>query len=74
MGKLGHDAAEAVPDLIECLKTEKIVDVRVAVMKALGEFGPDAKDAVELLTAAARSTQPGIREAAESALKKIRGS
>ena len=71
IGKLGADSAEAVPDILECLKNEKVADARVAAIKALGELGPVAKDAVGLLSDAAKSTQPGVSEAATEALRKI---
>jgi len=57
--------------LIRLLKDDDVAEVRIAVIQVLGEFGSDAKDAVDALSIASRDGRPAIREAAADALKKV---
>lgn len=59
-----------VPALAEALKDEDPF-VRRDTARALGSFGPEAKDAVPQLFLALRDREPGVRKAATQALKKI---
>lgn len=68
---LGVLGKEAVPALKECVQTELVVEVRLAAIEELGAIGPDARDAVDVLTVASRDARPAVREAAEGALKRI---
>jgi HEAT repeat protein len=45
--------------------------VRVAAISALGGIGPDAKEAIPLLTQAAKDKDAKVRDAAQEALRKI---
>jgi HEAT repeat protein len=45
--------------------------VRREAANSLGRFGPDAKQAVPALLAAAQDRQPKVRQAASQALKQI---
>ncbi len=47
--------------------------VRTAAITALGGIGPDAKDALPLLTQAARDKNAKVRDAAKEAIKKVEG-
>jgi HEAT repeat protein len=71
LGRLGKNALTAIPELLKVLKDEEVPEVRLAAIQELGEFGPDAKQAVEALTIASRDGRPALREAAQEALKKI---
>jgi HEAT repeat protein len=73
IGGLGKDGADAVPDLVRCLKEDSNTEARVAAIEALGSLGLNALEAVDALSAASRSSQTVIREAALEALKKIEG-
>ncbi|GIW78515.1 MAG: hypothetical protein KatS3mg105_0322 [Gemmatales bacterium] len=68
LGKIGKDAVSA---LIERVEKEPVVEVRLAAIVELGNIGPDAKDAVGVLTAASKDGRKAIRDAATEALKKI---
>jgi HEAT repeat protein len=71
LGGLGKAGLPALPELIRMLKDDDVAEVRIAVIQVLGEFGPDAKNAVDALSIASRDGRPGIREAAADALKKV---
>jgi HEAT repeat protein len=73
IGSLGKDGADAVPDLVRCLKEDSNADARVAAIEALGSLGLNVSEATDALTAASRSSQTVIREAALEALRKIEG-
>ena len=60
----------AVPYLIQALKDE-ISEVRFAAVGALGQIGPDARDAIQPLIEALEDKNLLYREAAEDALEKI---
>jgi hypothetical protein len=68
------DKERAVPALVKQLKGAPWEEVRVAAADTLGEFGPDAKDAVEALkTTYADDKKESVRQSAKQALTKIRG-
>jgi HEAT repeat protein len=71
LGGLGKAGLPALPELIRLLKDDDVAEVRIAVIQVLGDFGPDAKDAVDALSIASRDGRPAIREAASDALKKV---
>ena len=64
------EGATVVPVLIEALN-DKNQYVRRDAARALGGFGPDAKDAVEPLSARLRDDEPSVRKAAAASLKQI---
>jgi HEAT repeat protein len=59
-----------VPVLVEKLKDENVY-VRRDAARALGHFGPDARDAVPQLRALLRDREASVRRAATQALAKI---
>ena len=71
LGGLGKAGTPALPELIRLLKDDDVAEVRIAVIQVLGEFGPEAKDAVDALSIASRDGRPAIRDAAVDALKKV---
>src|SRR5205807_7522893 len=72
LGKIGPEAKEAVPTLIELMKptlfSEKVSRVHVAV--ALGKIGPAAKDAVSALIKALNDPNKEVKREAAKALMK----
>jgi predicted Zn finger-like uncharacterized protein len=70
---LGAIGKPAVPDLVKALKGSADANVRAAVATALGEVGPDAKDALQiLLVYSQQDTEQSVRDAASKAVLKIR--
>ncbi|MBN3896319.1 MAG: HEAT repeat domain-containing protein [Nostoc sp. NOS(2021)] len=61
-----------VDNLIAALKNPS-VDVRRTAASALGNLGSQAKSAVPALTEALKDSDPGVRQNADSALKRISG-
>jgi len=59
-----------VPALVELLQTKKLGPARLVAAQALSGIGPDARDAVDALTAARKD--PAVRDAADRALARIR--
>lgn len=72
LGRLGKAGHAAIPDLIRIVRDDEVAEVRLAAIQELGEFGPDAKEAIDALTVASKDGRLAIREAAADALKKIR--
>jgi HEAT repeat protein len=71
LGRLGNEAAEAVPDVIERLKDDQVLEVRLAAIEALGALGINSKEVIEALNASSRSSIAGVRDASKEALKKL---
>ena len=67
--RIGPTAAEAVPDLIVALEDEAYV-VRLWSVKALGEFGPRAKEAVDAIESI-ETTNENFRSVIQKALALI---
>lgn len=73
LGELGGSSTDkVVPVLVKGLE-DKVVDVRVAAVLALGKLGPGAAAAVPALTNLQRDARPAVRDAVVEALKKIKG-
>jgi HEAT repeat protein len=72
--RIDPESKLAVPALISAVK-DKNRQVRMEAVATLGEMGPAAKGAISALEEAVRiaGADQGARNAAESALKKIRG-
>jgi HEAT repeat protein len=70
LGQLGGYAKEAVPEMLRFLKTPN--QHRLYAISNLGQIGPDASAAVPALTSEAADSLPEVREAATTALRKIR--
>ena len=66
----GNERAIVIPVLVEALQ-DKNTYVRRDAAKALGKFGPDAKEAVQPLVARLRDEEPSVRKAAAQSLKQI---
>jgi HEAT repeat protein len=75
--RLAASACKNEPGLVEALKGmagDQQLDVRLAAVQELGELGPAAKAAEPVIAELARNDpRTSVREAAETALKKIRG-
>jgi HEAT repeat protein len=74
LARLESDGADAVKDLIACLKSESVIENRVAAIRVFGLIGPPAKEALDLLNGYKTSANPDVRKAAGEAIKKIEGS
>ena len=61
-----------MPALVEALK-DKAPPVRQAAAGALGQIGPDAKDAVPDLREAQKDSNKAVSRAAGMALRRIQG-
>ena len=75
LGAVGPDTREAVPALVDALK-HGCWRVRVHAARALGQIRPPAttapgRDAVAALRATLAAPDPGLRDAAAAALKRI---
>ena len=70
LGKLGPDAAAAVPALTKLL-TDKVPIVAAAAARALGDIGASAGKALPWLVAAMDSENEDLKDAATAAVKKI---
>jgi HEAT repeat protein len=70
---LGKFGKEAIAPLKKCAESDVTVEVRLAAIEELGTIGPDAKDdaVIALLKSYTRDSRPAVKEAAETALKKI---
>jgi hypothetical protein len=61
----------AVPTLVAALKRTRDANGRADFVRALGEIGPDAKDAIPALTAVLKEKDETVRTVAAEAIKKI---
>lgn len=74
LGRASTGTTEGVPALLEALpKAGGEYKMRKAVARALGEVGPQAKDAVPRLRDLLDDNDLDVRDAAEEALQKITG-
>jgi HEAT repeat protein len=64
------EAKAAVPALLEALRSPSLL-VRPAVIRALGEIGPDASAAVPALVEMLKTPDPTLRDMAATSLKLI---
>jgi HEAT repeat protein len=68
------EAKVATELLVKKLAIETDLNVRLAIINALGAIGPDAREAEKALSArASADTNEAIRNAASAALKRIKG-
>jgi HEAT repeat protein len=65
---MGAEAKEAVPALVDAMKTDTASNVRWSAANALGQIGPDAKAAIPALMNALRDDDPWLRWNAAIAL------
>jgi HEAT repeat protein len=73
LGYATRGTPEAVPALMEALQSADTVPLRLAVVRALGDVGADAKPAVPRLRELAKDADPDMKSAAGEALYKIDG-
>jgi HEAT repeat protein len=74
---LGHASAgdgQAVPALLEALKSADRDEMNLCIVRALGEIGAPARPALPQLRPFLRSNRPELQQAAEDAVKKIEAS
>ncbi len=71
LGKIGPDAASAVPVLVETYNSSTVAELRGSVMIALGGIGPRAHAALPAVLEAAKSPEFFVRGNALEALTKI---
>jgi HEAT repeat protein len=64
------ESATVVPALIDAMQ-DKNLYVRRDAARALADFGPEAKAAVEPLIARLKDEEPSVRKAAAASLKQI---
>jgi HEAT repeat protein len=84
LGKIGKVAKDAVPDLVEVLKSaggrrpdQAALNLRMEVVVTLGQIGPDAKEAVaplEELNMDRNVRDRQFKQAIQQALRKIKAS
>jgi HEAT repeat protein len=70
LGRMGPEAREAVPTLLELLQDESIQNRRLAAW-TLGYIGQGAVEAIPALLVALRDSNEGVRTMAREALDKI---
>jgi hypothetical protein len=68
---LGRIGAPAVPKLIDALRKNNGPDERVRAARVLARIGPEAVDAVPMLTTALSDEDPHVQKAAARALGQI---
>jgi hypothetical protein len=72
LGRIGHNAAEVVPLLIDLVGSDRYYFRRDAV-KALGLFGPKARAALPVLREVAKERSRYMQEVVGPALAAIQG-
>src|SRR6516162_3849713 len=70
LGRMGAEAREAVPTLLELLQGESVHNRKLAAW-TLGYIGQGAVEAIPALLVALRDTDEGVRKMACEALEKI---
>ena len=69
---LAHvDGADAIPELAHVASTDKVDDVRIAALNALGALGPGNPRAISALIDALNNDSDAVRDAASGALSKL---
>lgn len=71
LGRLGPEAAAAVPDLAEAVRSHREASVRQRAVWALGKIGDAAAGALPVLQAAAGSNDQRLAGLAKEAIKAI---
>jgi HEAT repeat protein len=74
LGRASAGTPDGVPVLLEALKNAEAPVTRMAMTRALGEVGPEAKAAVPQLQLMCKDSDFWVREAAKESLRKIEGS
>ena len=70
LGRMGPEAREAVPTLLELLQNESIQNRRLAAW-TLGNIGQGAVEAIPALLVTVRDSNEGVKQMAREALEKI---
>jgi HEAT repeat protein len=71
LGRMGSDAAIAVPALINCLQHQTSVAIRERAAWTLGKIGSDAVSAIGSLKEAAKSSDQRLSRVAQEAIDLI---
>jgi HEAT repeat protein len=71
LGRIGPDAAVAVPPLIDCLHNQSSIAARERAAWALGQIGSEASDAIGALKEAAKSADQRLSRVAQEAIDLI---
>lgn len=72
LGQICEGSSTVVPALIERLERDKSKSVRVQAAQALGEFGPEAKAAIQALTRVSQDMDSELRGIAVQSLGQIK--
>ena len=70
LGRMGPEAREAVPTLLELLQDKNVQNRKLAAW-TLGYIGQGAVEAIPSLLVAVQDTNQGVRKSAREALEKI---
>jgi HEAT repeat protein len=70
LGRVGPEAREAVPTLLELLQDASVQNRKLAAW-TLGSIGQGAVEAIPALLVAVQDTNQGVRQMAREALEKI---
>jgi HEAT repeat protein len=73
LGRASAGSTDAVGPLAEALDAATTDSERQAMARALGEIGPDARQALKQLRAVKTDQNPDLKAAVESALARIEG-
>lgn len=73
VGNMGDKAKEAIPALIDLLKSAKSPTLRTQVAIALGKMGPTAKDALPELKKLSTDMDMSVQKSAKDAIDQIEG-
>src|SRR5262245_7460215 len=73
LGRASAGTADAVPALMEALQAADKVSLRKAIVRALGDVGPEAKAAVPALRKLLSTRNADLRETVEESLRSIEG-
>jgi HEAT repeat protein len=73
LGRASAGIPDGVPALLEALKATDQLDMRIAVARALGEVGAEARSALPILRAMLKDESVGLRDSVTEALEKIEG-
>src|SRR5262245_12354896 len=73
LGRASAGTADAVPALMETLEGADKVSLRIALVRALGDIGPEAKAAVPMLRKLLNTRNASLKETVEETLRAIEG-
>ncbi|HJZ94556.1 MAG TPA: FG-GAP-like repeat-containing protein [Gemmataceae bacterium] len=71
LGRATAGTEDGVPPLTDALKKASTLEIRVSLIRALGEVGPSARSALPLLRPLLQDKNRNIKEAAEDSVRRI---